>query len=143
MVGFRCAKVRLDSTLSPSERRLSFEQYAKRTSIEPCFKDSKQVMQIDKPQHWCRESIEKLAPWVWIAQTLLSLWYLTEGRHSDEAEEARELMNGVWGTEWSIRHAMEIFRRASIRPKIASISHREDDLRGFVDTLGNYLYLAG
>jgi hypothetical protein len=52
-------------------------------------------------------------------------------------------MNGDWDTEWSIRHAMKIFRRASIRQEIASISHRKDDLREFINTLENYLYLAG
>ena len=53
--------------------------FARRWSIEVMFKASKQVMGIESPQHWCRESIEKLAPWVWLMQSVVSLWYLTVG----------------------------------------------------------------
>ncbi len=45
----------------------------RRWSIEVMFKASKQVMGIEGPQHWCRESIEKLAPWVWLMQSVVSL----------------------------------------------------------------------
>ena len=36
--------------------------FARRWSIEVMFKASKQVMDIEEPQHWCQASIEKLAP---------------------------------------------------------------------------------
>src|ERR1019366_4060218 len=38
--------------------------YAKRWSIEVAFKNSKQVLHIEGPQHWCQASIQKLAPWL-------------------------------------------------------------------------------
>ena len=63
--------------------------FARRWSIEVMFKASKQVMGIEGPQHWCRESIEKLAPWVWLMQSVVSLWYLTVSHAVPEAESAR------------------------------------------------------
>ncbi len=54
--------------------------FSRRWSIEVAFKSSKQVMKIQAPQHWCQQSIEKLSPWVWLMQSVISLWYITEGR---------------------------------------------------------------
>jgi len=54
--------------------------YSRRWSIEVAFKASKQVMKIEAPQHGCRGSIEKLSPWVWLMQSVIALWYMTEGR---------------------------------------------------------------
>ena len=34
-------------------------------------------------------SIEKLAPWVWLMQSVVSLWYLTVGHAVPAAESAR------------------------------------------------------
>lgn len=65
------------------------ETFAKRWSIEVTFKASKQVMDIEGPQHWCRESITKLAPWVWLMQSLVQLWYLTVGHALPEAATER------------------------------------------------------
>lgn len=118
------------------------ETYAKRVSIERAFKDSKQVMQIEKPQHWSQTSIEKLAPWVWLMQTLVSLWYLTDGRKLPEAKEARKNM-GEWDTEWSLRHMCRLLRRLTIREAINSMSGRKADLLQLTEQLENYLFLAG
>ncbi|MBE0557339.1 MAG: transposase, partial [Proteobacteria bacterium] len=51
--------------------------FSRRWSIEVAFKSSKQVMKIQAPQHWCQQSIEKLSPWVWLMQSVISLWYIT------------------------------------------------------------------
>lgn len=117
------------------------ETYAKRTSIEQAFKDSKQVLQIEKPQHWCQASIEKLAPWVWLMQTVITLWYLTDGRQLPEARQARGQL-GPWETEWSLRHMCRLLRRVTIRNAIKSTSSRKADLKQFLHQLENYLYLA-
>ena len=53
--------------------------FSRRWSIEVAFKASKQVMKIQAPQHWCRQSIEKLSPWVWLMQSVIGLWYFTDG----------------------------------------------------------------
>ncbi len=47
--------------------------FSRRWSIEVAFKASKQVMKIQAPQHWCQQSIEKLSPWVWLMQSVISL----------------------------------------------------------------------
>lgn len=116
--------------------------YTKRTSIEQAFKDSKQVMQIEKPQHWSRRSIQKLAPWVWLMQTLVTLWYLTEGRKLPEAKAARKNL-GDWDTEWSLRHMCRLLRRIALRHAINSMSRRKADMQLLTEQLENYLFLAG
>ena len=117
------------------------ETYARRTAIEATFKSSKQVLEIQKPQHRCRGSIEKLAPWVWLMQSLVALWYLTEGRHLPEARAARRSL-GPWETEWSFRHMLRLFRRVTIRATITAMSSTKHDLQQLAERLENYLYLA-
>jgi DDE superfamily endonuclease len=117
------------------------ETYAGRTSIESTFKNSKQVLEIERPQHWCQGSIEKLAPWVWLMQSLVSLWYLTEGRHLPEARAARQSL-GAWETEWSLRHMLRLLRRVTLRQAIDPTSRSKHDLQQLTQQLENYLYLA-
>ncbi len=117
------------------------ETYGDRVSIESMFKSSKQVMEIQKPQHWCKGSIEKLAPWVWLMQSMIALWYLTAGRKLPEARAARRQL-GDWETEWSFRHMCRLLRRITIREVISTMSHNKHDLRQLIDCLENYLYLA-
>jgi hypothetical protein len=54
-------------------------QFAWRWSIEGLFRASKQVLDIEAPQHYSREAVEKVAPWVWSAQSVLLVWYITAG----------------------------------------------------------------
>jgi len=115
--------------------------YSSRSSIEAAFKDSKQVMEIQKPQHWCQQSIEKLAPWVWLMQSVIKLWYVTEGCKLPEARAARRQL-GPWDSEWSLRHMVRILRRATIRAAISATSTTKHDLHQLVDHLENYLFLA-
>ena len=117
------------------------ETYAWRTSIEGTFKDSKQVLEIQKPQHRCRRSIEKLAPWVWLMQTVVALWYLTEGRKLPEARTARRQLGG-WETEWSFHHMFRLLRRVTLCKMITSRSTTKHDLQQLIHHLENYLYLA-
>ena len=117
------------------------ETYARRSSIEATFKSSKQVMEIEKPQHWCRGSVEKLAPWVWLMQSLVALWYLQHGRHLPEARAARREL-GDWESEWSFRHMLRLLRRLSIREMISRTSHTKRDLQQLTENLEKYVYLA-
>jgi len=117
------------------------ETYAKRTAIEAMFKSSKQVMDIQRPRHFCRQSIEKLAPWVWLMQSLVSLWYLTKGRNLPEADAARKDL-GPWETEWSLRHMLRVLRSLTIRHTVEQLSQTKADLRQMIDHLENYLFLA-
>jgi hypothetical protein len=117
------------------------ETYACRTSIEAAFKDSKQVMEIQKPQHWCEESICKLAPCVWLMQSMIVLWYLTEGQKLPEARTARKQL-GEWETEWSLRHMLRIMRRETLRTAINHISPNKAEMQKLIASLENYLNLA-
>jgi len=115
--------------------------FARRWSIEVAFKASKQVMKIESPQHWCKESIQKLAPWVWLMQSVVSLWYLTDGGKTSEAKAARRRM-GEWDTEWSFAHMLRILRRTTLRGIINSNSSTRADQQQLIDDLENYLSLA-
>ena len=115
--------------------------YASRTTIETMFKTSKQVLEIQKPQHWCRASIEKLAPWVWFTLTLVTVWYLADGRKLPEARAARREL-GEWDSEWSFRHMFRLLRRLTIRQTVNAMSHKTRDLPQLIESLENYLRLA-
>jgi len=115
--------------------------FARRWSIEVAFKASKQVMKIESPQHWCEESIKKLAPWVWLMQSVVSLWYLTAGRQTPAAQAARRRM-GAWDTEWSLAHMLRILRRTTLGEIINSNSPTRADQKQLIDALENYLSLA-
>jgi hypothetical protein len=115
--------------------------FARRWSIEVTFKSSKQVMGIQSPQHWCQQSIEKLSPWVWLMQSVISLWYITDGRKLPEARAARRRF-GKWDTEWSLGHMFRILRSAILENRIQPKSATKADLYQLLEHLGNYLYLA-
>jgi DDE superfamily endonuclease len=115
--------------------------FAWRWSIEVSFKASKQVMEIEGPNHWCKESIERLAPWVWLTQTVIALWYLTEGHASAEAATEASLM-GEWDSAWSLRHMLKVLRRATLNATINTNSAQMDDLRECVETLKNCVNMA-
>ena len=115
--------------------------FARRWSIEVAFKSSKQVMKIQAPQHWCQESVEKLSPWVWLMQSVLSLWYLTEGHKLPVARAARRRF-GEWDTEWSLAHMLRMLRAAILEATINPESATKADLRQLLEVLEDYLNLA-
>jgi hypothetical protein len=114
--------------------------YSRRWSIEVAFKASKQVMKIEAPQHWCRGSIEKLSPWVWLMQSVIALWYFTEGRKLPQAEAARKRF-GAWDTEWSLAHMLRVLRAAILDQTITTTSATKADLVQLLTRLENYLSL--
>ena len=85
--------------------------------------------------------MEKLAPWVWSMQTVIMVWYLTGGHTSPEALEMREVM-GDWDSEWSLRHMLQVMRRAILNATINPNSADEDQLKEMVETLKNWVNLA-
>jgi hypothetical protein len=116
-------------------------QFAWRWSIEVLFRASKQVMDVEAPQHRSQESVEKLAPWVWSMQSVIMVWYLTAGRELAEAEELRALL-GEWDSEWSLRHMIQVLRRALVNATINPNSADEAQLVEMVQTLKNWANLA-
>jgi len=117
------------------------ETFSRRWSIEVAFKASKQVMRIESPQHWCQESIEKLSPWVWLMQSVIGLWYLSEGRKSPPARVARQRL-GVWDTEWSLRHMLRVLHSVILEQTVTTMSATKADLHELLRQLENYLNLA-
>lgn len=115
--------------------------FARRWSIEVAFKASKQVMKIQAPQHWCRQSIEKLAPWIWLMQSVIGLWYIAEGRKPAQAQAARRRF-GAWDTEWSLLYMLRILRSVILARTISPKSATKADPHQLLDDLQNYLHLA-
>lgn len=115
--------------------------FSRRWSIEVAFKSSKQVMKIQAPQHWCQQSVEKLSPWVWLMQSVISLWYFTDGQKLPAAQAARRRF-GAWDTEWSLAHMLRILRTAILADTINPESATKADLCQLLDDLENYLNLA-
>ena len=117
------------------------EAFSRRWSIEVAFKSSKQAMKIQSPQHWSQESIEKLSPWVWLMQSMIGLWYMTEGRKLPAAQAARRRF-GEWDAEWSLAHRLRILRTVILEAAINPESATKADLCQLLDALENYLNLA-
>jgi hypothetical protein len=115
--------------------------FAWRWSIEVLFRSSKQVLQIEAPQHWCQGSVEKVAPWVWSMQSVIMVWYLTAGRALPEAEQMRQRM-GPWDSEWSLRHMIQVLQRSTLHATINPTSASEPQLRQMLQTLENWALLA-
>jgi hypothetical protein len=116
-------------------------QFAWRWSIEVLFRASKQVMDIEAPQHWCQSSVEKVAPWVWSMQSVIMVWYLTAGHGSAEAAEMRARM-GEWDSEWSLRHMVQVLQRTILNTTIDTNSANRAQLLEMVQTLKNWALLA-
>jgi hypothetical protein len=117
------------------------ETFAKRWSVEVSFRDSKQVLDIEGPQHWCQQSIEKLAPWVWLMQSVILVWYVTEGHKLPEAKEVGALM-GPWDSPTSLRHILQVLRRATLNISIDANSPNSNELRHWIATLKNLINTA-
>jgi hypothetical protein len=134
-----------DAYLFTTELTASLEwvitQFAWRWSIEVLFRASKQVLEIEAPQHWSRESVEKVAPWVWSVQSVIMVWYVTVGYQCAEAVELRQRL-GEWDSEWSLRHMVQVLRRAILNATINPNSADEAELSEMVKTLKNWANLA-
>ena len=115
--------------------------YARRWSIEVAFRSSKQVLGIQSPQHWCQGSIEKLAPWVWLTQSIVALWYLTAGHALPEAETAREQMS-PWEDEYSLRHMVRVLRHTILEDTIQRDSTSRNSMRELIELFKNCIRQA-
>jgi hypothetical protein len=116
-------------------------QFAWRWSIEVLFRASKQVLDLEAPQHFCQQSVEKLAPWVWSMQSVIMVWYITAGHTLPEAQELRSRM-GEWDSDWSLRHMVQVLRSATLNATINPNSADAAELRNMVETLKKWANLA-
>jgi hypothetical protein len=74
-------------------------------------------------------------------QSVISLWYFTDGRKLPEAQAARRRF-GKWDTEWSLAHMLRILRTAILADTINPESATKADLCQLLYDLENYLILA-
>jgi hypothetical protein len=116
-------------------------QFAWRWAMEVLFRASKQVLDIEAPQHASREAVEKVAPWVGSLQAVLMVWDSTAGHAVPEAEAWRGLM-GEWDSEWSLRQMVAVFRRAPLNATIEPMSGESTELLKLIEALKNYGNLA-
>jgi hypothetical protein len=116
-------------------------QFAWRWAIEGLFRASKQTLDVEAPQQYSREAVEKVAPWVWSLQSVIMVWYLTAGRDLPEALELREGM-GEWDSEWSLRHMVQVLRRATLNATIEPKSAEPSELLNLIEALKNCVNLA-
>ena len=117
------------------------QQFSWRWSVEVLFRASKQVLQIEAPMHYCQESVEKVAPWVWGMQSVIMVWYLTGGQDLPQARQMRQRM-GPWDSEYSLRHMIQVLQRATLDATIQPDSATESQMREFIQTLQNWALLA-
>jgi hypothetical protein len=105
------------------------------------FKSSKQILDIQGAQHYCQQSVEKVAPWLWSVQTLVSVWYVVAGRNEPEAEELRQHL-GEWDSEWSLANMLRVLRRAILNAEIKANSGSKAELKELLERLKNWVHLA-
>jgi len=117
------------------------ETFAKRWSVEVLFRASKQELDIEAPQHRCQQSVEKVAPWVWLMQSVITVWYVTEGHTLAEAAEM-EALRGPWDSDCSLRHMIQVLRRATLNATINSNSGDAADMARSLEILKNCVNLA-
>jgi hypothetical protein len=133
-----CYLFTTDLRSSPSQVII---QFAWRWSIEVLFRASKQVIEVEAPQHFCQKSVEKVAPWVWSMQSVIMVWYITAGHESTEAQEM-QLRMGPWDSEWSLRHMIQVLQRATLTATINNNSATKVQLGEMLKTLENWALLA-
>ncbi len=126
-----------------TQARLSWviKMFAWRWAIEVLFRASKQVLDIEGAQHWSQEAVEKLVPWVWSMQSVIMVWYVTEGYESAEAGDLRARM-GEWDSEWSLRHMIQVLRSMILNATINPNSGDQAQLPEMIQTLKNWANLA-
>jgi hypothetical protein len=115
--------------------------FAWRWAIEVLYRASKQVLDIEAPQHWSEAAVEKLAPWVWSMQSVIMVWYVIAGQALPEAAELRARL-GEWDSEWSLRHMVRVMRRAILNATIDPDSADQAEAREMVKALKNWADLA-
>jgi hypothetical protein len=99
------------------------------------------VLDIGVPQHWCKATVEKLAPWLWSMQSVVAGWYLTAGRQLPETVAARERL-GEWESEWSLTFMRKALRGAILDATINPTSADPAKLTELLQTLKNCMILA-
>jgi hypothetical protein len=73
------------SGLTGQLQRYIIEAYAKRWSIEVTFHEAKSKLGFEDPCNRSERAVERTAPLALISHTLVVLWYVKDGQHSNAA----------------------------------------------------------
>ena len=74
-------------------------------------------------------------------QSVLMVWYVTEGHTLPEAREVAALM-GPWDSDCSLRHVIQVLRRAILNATINSNSGDVEEIKRSLEVLKNCMNLA-
>ena len=74
-------------------------------------------------------------------QSVMILWYLTVGYTLPQAQALRQPM-GPWDSEWSLRHMLQVLRRATLDATIKCQSAQAGQPEKLIQPLVNCLNLA-
>ena len=127
-----------DLTMTPTD---IVHAYIKRWAIEQAFRDRKQIMQIQAPKHWSEQSIKKLAPWLWLMQSLIVLWYFKQGYKSAVATRARARL-APWEHDYSFKFMFAVLREVILDNTISSHSAKQAQLRKIIRLLHHTMCIA-
>src|SRR5947208_14409385 len=94
-----------------------------------------------EPQRWGQEAGDEGAPGVGPEERVAGGWYVREGRRLPEAAEVEALM-GPWDSDCSLRHMIQVLRRAILNATINSNSGDTADMARSLEILKNCVNLA-
>jgi hypothetical protein len=117
------------------------QKFAWRWSIEVLFRTSKQVMDVEAPQHWCQASVETVAQWVWSMQSVIMVWYYVHGHQTAEAAALKQ-RHGEWEREWSLNHMLRVLRQVTLNATIKADSTDPSELQQMIQMLKNWGNMA-
>ena len=78
---------------------------------------------------------------MWLMQSVITVWYVTEGHTLPEAAEVEALM-GPWDSDCSLRHMIQVLRRAILNATINGNSGDVADMARWLEILKNCVNLA-
>ena len=113
--------------------------FSRRWSIEVAFKASKQVMEIEGPQHWCSGEYREAGP-VGVADAERGESVVSDGgpRTAGGGDGAAE--PGPWDTEWSLAHWVRVLRITTMAATINADFDENNDCQEFIRRVKNYLF---
>jgi hypothetical protein len=117
------------------------ETFAKRWGVGVLFPARKQELDSGAPRHRCQQSVEEVALWVWLMQSVIGVCHLTEGHTRPEAAEVGALL-GAWDSDGSLRHTLQVLRRATLNATMNSNSGGAAGIARPLGILKNCLNLA-
>lgn len=115
------------------------ERYAARWSMEVAFEEAKQVTGVGEARNRTRNAVQRTAPFGFLCQSLLTLWYATALHHDDIVKERRQ--RSPWYTTKltpSTADMLVIARREILTAQFSAVCHSDlnnTKIRGLLQVL--------